>query len=282
MKLGRTILIWSLVWLVIITAAHGVLNWGWLKARPGGAAGAEKYRLGFLPVTYHLTCPVTDFINKETLPEELRSRWQNNDKYRLEINPRDNLMDNKSRRQFVNEVRTVTPHLTGSPVVSIEAGDAVVTAFQQAFFYALLAIIALLLVLTERKKDVIFIVAPLLLAAIFTGTTAVLLDIHLNFANIIALPLLLGIGVDSAIHILHRYRTSSPDEGPLLATSSARAVVVSALTTILSIGNLAFSEHLGTASMGKLLTIGISMTLVCTLIVLPSLLAGYYKRTLNN
>lgn len=223
-----------------------------------------------------------DFISKEILPEELRSRWQNNDKYRLEINPTENLMDNKARRQFVNEVRAVTPHLTGSPVVSIEAGDAVVTAFQQAFFYALLAIIALLLVLTERKKDVIFIVAPLLLAAIFTGTTAVLLDIHLNFANIIALPLLLGIGVDSAIHILHRYRTSSPDEGPLLATSSARAVVVSALTTILSIGNLAFSEHLGTASMGILLTIGISMTLVCTLIVLPSLLAGYYKRTLNN
>ncbi|HSH17714.1 MAG TPA: ABC transporter substrate-binding protein [Verrucomicrobiae bacterium] len=65
MKLGKTILVWSLVWLVIITASHGVLNWGWLKARPGGGAGAEKYRLGFLPVTCHLTCPVTDFINKE-------------------------------------------------------------------------------------------------------------------------------------------------------------------------------------------------------------------------
>ena len=223
-----------------------------------------------------------DFISEETLPEELRSRWQNNDKYRVEIYPTDNLMDNKARRQFVNEVRSVTPQLIGSPVISIEAGDAVVTAFQQAFLYALIAIIILLLILTERKKDVLFILAPLLLAAIFTGTTAVLLDIHLNFANIIALPLLLGIGVDSAIHILHRYRTTSPEEGPLLATSSARAVVVSALTTILSIGNLAFSEHLGTASMGKLLTIGISMTLVCTLIVLPSLLAGYYKRTQNN
>jgi NitT/TauT family transport system substrate-binding protein len=65
MKLGKTILLWSLVWLVIITAAHGVWNWGWLKPRPGGAAGPEKNRLGFLPVTCHLTCPVTDFINKE-------------------------------------------------------------------------------------------------------------------------------------------------------------------------------------------------------------------------
>ena len=71
MKLGKTILIWSLVWLAVITAAHGVLNWGWLKARPGGAAGAEKYRLGFLPVTCHLTCPVTHFINKSMTGEEV-------------------------------------------------------------------------------------------------------------------------------------------------------------------------------------------------------------------
>lgn len=223
-----------------------------------------------------------DFISDVTLPAELRSRWQNNDRYRMEIFPRDNLMDNKARRQFVNDVGAEVPQLIGSPVISIEAGDAVVTAFQQAFFYALFAIIVLLLILTERKIDTIFIITPLLLAALFTGATAVMLDIHLNFANIIALPLLLGIGVDSAIHIMHRYRTSLSDDGPLLATSSARAVVVSALTTILSIGSLAFSPHPGTASMGKLLTIGISMTLVCTLVLLPSLLAGHYKRTLNN
>jgi hopanoid biosynthesis associated RND transporter like protein HpnN len=221
-----------------------------------------------------------DFISEETLPAELRSRWQNNGRYRMEIFPRDNLMDNEAKRQFVNDVRAAVPQLIGSPVISIEAGDAVVSAFKQAFFYSLFAIIVLLLILTERKSDTIFIITPLLLAALFTGAIAVMLDIQLNFANIIALPLLLGIGVDSAIHILHRYRTSLSDDGPLLATSSARAVVVSALTTILSIGNLAFSPHLGTASMGKLLTIGISMTLICTLVVLPILLAGYYKRTL--
>ena len=222
-----------------------------------------------------------DFISMETIPEELRSRWQNNNRYRMEIFPRDNLMDNEARRKFVRQISAEFPQLTGTPVASIEGGDAVVTAFQQAFSYALFAIIVLLLFLTERKIDTIFIMVPIILAALFTGATAVMLDIHLNFANIIALPLLLGIGVDSAIHILHRYRTSISGDGPLLATSSARAVIVSALTTILSIGNLAFSPHLGTASMGKLLTIGISMTLICTLVALPSLLAGYYKRTIN-
>jgi hypothetical protein len=111
-----------------------------------------------------------------------------------------------------------------------------------------------------------------LFAVIVTGAVSVLLGIPLNFANIIALPLLLGMGVDSGIHILHRYRTALPEHRHILATSSARAVIVSALTTMCSIGNLAFSPHAGTASMGKLLSIGIAMTLVATLLVLPGLL----------
>ena len=181
-------------------------------------------------------------------------------------------------RKFVNQIRSVVPQVAGAPVISIEAGDAVVTAFKQAFTYAFIATVLLLLILVERKIDTIFILIPLLLAALFTGAISVLLGIPLNFANIIALPLLLGIGVDSGIHILHRLRSDPPANGNLLETSSARAVVISALTTIFSIGNLAFSPHLGTASMGKLLTIGITMTLICTLIVLPSLLARQIKQ----
>jgi len=96
-----------------------------------------------------------------------------------------------------------------------------------------------------------------------------------NFANIIALPLLLGIGVDSALHMLHRYKTALPANGNLLQTSTARAVLFSALTTTVSFGNLATSTHAGTASMGVMLTIGIVATLVCTLLVLPAMLKQF-------
>jgi predicted RND superfamily exporter protein len=108
--------------------------------------------------------------------------------------------------------------------------------------------------------------------AVFTGAATVVLDIPFNFANVIALPLLLGIGVDSGIHMVHRFRTALPQHGNLLATSTARAVLFSALTTICGFGNLALSPHPGTASMGLLLTLGLGFTLVCTLIVLPALL----------
>ncbi len=217
-----------------------------------------------------------DRISEENLPPELSSRWHNQqwDHYLIEIYPRENIKDNDAMRAFVEQLQAADPRVIGLPVINIEASDSVIQAFQQAFSYALVVITVFLLILLVNKNDTLYIVASLLTAAIFTGGMSVLLDLPLNFANVIALPLLLGIGVDSGIHIVHRFRTAMPADNSLLGTSSARAIVVSAMTTMGSIGNLAFSPQLGTASMGKLLTLGVAMTLICMLLVLPSLLAN--------
>ncbi|MFT7461613.1 MAG: hopanoid biosynthesis associated RND transporter like protein HpnN [Planctomycetota bacterium] len=217
-----------------------------------------------------------DYISEDSIPLELSQRWYNKegDRYLIEIYPGENIQDNDAMRRFVDQLQAADPRVVGSPVINIEASDAVISAFQQAFSYALLVITLLLLILLVHKRDSVYIIASLLTAAIFTGGLSVLMDIPLNFANVIALPLILGIGVDSGIHILHRFRTALPADNSLLNTSSARAVVVSAMTTMGSIGNLAFSPQLGTASLGKLLTIGVAMTLVCMLFILPSLLAS--------
>ena len=213
-------------------------------------------------------------VDVSNLPSELSSRWvSKSGKYLLEISPVENLQNNGALERFVEQLQSRFPNVIGSPVISVEGGKAVVSAFKQAFLTALIVISFLLFILLDRRRDVLLIMIPILMAAMLTAATSVVFSIPLNFANIIALPLLLGIGVDSGIHILHRYRNAPPKDGIILATSSARAVVVSSLTTIVSIGNLSFSSHPGTASMGILLTIGISMTLLCTLIILPSLLA---------
>ncbi len=220
-----------------------------------------------------------ELITRSNLPRSLARRWHSrDDQYLIEIFPREDVNDNGPLRQFVKQLQQADPRVTGSPVISIEASDAVVSAFQQAFLYAFIIITIILLILLTHKRDTFYILIPLLMAAACTSGISVLFDIPFNFANIIALPLILGIGVDSGINILHRFRTSLPDDHNLLATSSARAVLVSTLTTMGSIGNLAFSPHLGTASMGKVLVIGIGMTLVCMLIVLPSLLAPHLQR----
>jgi predicted RND superfamily exporter protein len=112
----------------------------------------------------------------------------------------------------------------------------------------------------------------LLLAGALTGAVTVPFDIPFNFANVIALPLILGIGVDSGIHMVRRMRSAPPANGCLIKTSTSKAVFFSGLTTISGFGNLALSPHPGMASMGQLLSIGICFSMLCTLIVLPALL----------
>ncbi|MCG3143847.1 MAG: hypothetical protein HONDAALG_01219 [Gammaproteobacteria bacterium] len=217
-------------------------------------------------------------VTLASLPEALRARWVGGDgQYRVEVVPKENLGDVRAMRGFVNEVRRELPHATGSPIIYLEAGTAVIKAFTQAFIYALVAITVLLWVSMKRRVDVILVLTPLLLAALYTGAATVLIGMPFNFANIIALPLLLGMGVDNGIHMVHRFRTAPPEDGLMLNTSTATAIGLSAMTNASGFGNLAISPHAGTASMGVILTIGIIITLACTMLVLPSLMSLLYR-----
>jgi predicted RND superfamily exporter protein len=190
---------------------------------------------------------------------------------RVEVIPRADLGDEEALRAFVAEVRTIAPRATGEPVINVSAGEAVVAAFRRALIGAAIATLLLLLLALRSVPDASRVMIPLLLAGAMTGAATVLFGIAFNYANVIALPLLLGVGVDNGIHMVHRRRAgTAPDRG-LLETSTARAVLYASLTTIFSFGNLAFSSHPGTASMGRLLTIGMLAVLVCTLVVLPAL-----------
>lgn len=211
------------------------------------------------------------------LPQDLRERWvAPSGTRRLEIFPAAAMDDPRAMKQFVESVREVLgDRITGTPVINLGASDAVVLAFIQAFSYAFVVITALLWLILRSFKDVAIVLSPLILAGLLTTAASVIFSLPFNFANIIALPLLLGIGVDSALHMLHRYKTALPEHGNLLQTSTARAVFFSALTTTVSFGNLATSTHAGTASMGVMLTIGIVATLVCTLLVLPAMLKQF-------
>ena len=212
-------------------------------------------------------------IAPESLPESLKRRWLSAEgRHRLEIYPKADMQDNQALRAFVQALQSVSGRVIGSPVINLEASDAVAAAFGQAFLGAFVVITLMLLLLFRRKRDAPLALLPLLTATLLTGGASVLAGIPLNFANVIALPLLLGMGVDSAIHIIHRHRVESPAGRPLLATSAARGVLVSSLTTMGGIGNLALSPHDGTASLGALLTIGIGATMVCALLLLPALL----------
>ncbi len=207
------------------------------------------------------------------LPATLTDRWFTaGGRELIEIVAAGNMLDDAVAREFVAAVREIVPSATGTPVIHLEASSTVVRSFQLAFLYALIMVFVLLLVFLRDLKDALLVLVPIVFAATVTAGLTVLLDIPFNFANVIALPLLMGVGVDSSIHIVHRMRAAPPRDGLLHATSTARAVYASGLTTIASFGNLAFATHVGMASMGKLLTIGLVVSMLATLVLLPALL----------
>ena len=211
-------------------------------------------------------------VTVQMLPSRIKRRWQSNDgTLRLQVFPKERINSNHDMKKFAAAVQQVAPNATGDLVVTIASGETVVSAFKQAIFTALIAIFLLLMVYLRNIRLTLYILMPLVLAGVFAGAVTVLYGIDFNFANIIALPLLLGLGVDNGVHMVHRARTE-PTIGNLLQSSTARAILFSSLTTLLSFGNLAFSPHRGTASMGWILTIGVGFVMVTTLIILPAFL----------
>jgi uncharacterized protein len=212
-------------------------------------------------------------ITLEDLPAGLRDEWVNEQgQARVLVRPAGPITDNAELEAFASAVVGEAPRATGTPIVVLEGGREVVSAFRDASWLALAVITLLLAIVLRNLRDLAFVLAPLALAVLLTAASAVLLGLELNFANVIALPLLLGLGVSGAVHVVMRWRSQGrpPD---VAATSTPRAVMFSSLTTVASFGTLAISDHLGLASMGLLLTIAIFWSLVCNLMVLPSMLA---------
>jgi predicted RND superfamily exporter protein len=147
----------------------------------------------------------------------------------------------------------------------------VVKAFEQAITIAIMTITVLLLVMRRNAKDTLLVIVPLLLAGLFTMASTALTGTPINFANIIALPLLLGLGVDNGIHMLEKLRHSVNEEQNIYQSSTARGIFYGALTTISSFAGLAFSPHQGVASMGLVITIGIFWIMIGTFVILPAL-----------
>lgn len=164
------------------------------------------------------------------------------------------------------------PDVTGAALSVLNAGKVIGRAMAVATLVAGFAASLLVLIVLRRLRTLALIVLPLMLAGILTAASGVVLGQPFNFTNVIVLPLLIGLGVDSGIHLVMRMR-DHPEGRDIFSTSTPRAILLSAMTTIASFGTLSLNAHRGTASMGELLVVGISCTLLCTLVVLPGVIA---------
>jgi len=214
-------------------------------------------------------------LTVDTLAPEIRADWIAADgRARLMVVPAGDSNDNAVLERFVAAVQSVAPDASGPAVQIYESGRAVSNAFRIATLWAMGSMALLLGLVLRRLVDIAMVLLPLMVAALVTAAICRALGLQLNFANIITLPLLLGIGVAFNIYFVVNWRKGIAEP---LQTSTARAVLFSGVVTGSSFASLALSSHVGTAGMGLLLLTGLAVTLAGTFTFLPALLGPVPK-----
>ena len=248
-------------------------------AKQSPAAREEAERVFVAPLMTTLrqvrSLLTAEHVTIETLPRSVTRRWVSADGLnRLEVAPSGDGNDNETLEHFVTAVHSVVPDAAGKPVFVIEAAATIVKAFIQAAIWSVASIALILFITLRRWSHVALTLVPLLVAIVVTLEICVLIKLQLNFANIIALPLLLGVGVAFKIYYIMAWRSG---ERNFLQSSLTRAVIYSACSTATAFGSLWFSHHPGTSSMGKLMALCLMTTLVAAVLFQPALLATQTK-----
>ena len=218
-------------------------------------------------------------ITLDDVPSALRERFfGSSGKWLVRAYAKEDVWNNAAMERFVAQARTVDPEATGKPFGTFEGLRALKNGFLWAGVYALLAITAVLMIDLRKASNLLLGLLPLILGVVVWLAVLRLFNISLNPANLIALPLIVGVGVDNGVHILHDYRARPPDKPYQLAAATGRGILIAALTTILGFSALMISRHQGMQSLGFALSLGVGCCMGAALIVLPAVLGLLDRR----
>jgi uncharacterized protein len=213
-------------------------------------------------------------ITLADIPLQLKSRFVSQDekKFLLQIYPKKNIWDREPLEEFISQLRQVDADIAGSPVTGYESIKAMKEGYVEGGMYALIAIVLVTFLTLRRVEDTLLAMLPLGLGMIWTMGWMWLFNLRFNLANLITVPLIIGIGVENGIHLVHRFREEG-EGGPILVEgSTGQAVALFSLTTMIGFGSLMVARYYGIFSMGLLLTVAVGSVLVASLTVLPLIL----------
>jgi hypothetical protein len=213
-------------------------------------------------------------ITLDDLPPALRERYVGtNGKWLLRVFAKDCLWDFKPLEQFTKDIRKVDPEATGRPFGTVEGLKAMKDGLEHAGLYALLVIVAVLFLDFRSLRNTLIALMPLGVAVVLTLGVMGLFGVPLNPANMIAFPLILGVGVDNGVHVLHDYLLRGSDRRTTISYAIGRGVLVKALTTMIGFGTLMISNERGLVGLGFILTLGVGGSMLTALLFLPALLS---------
>jgi len=210
-------------------------------------------------------------LQVQDLPRALRDRFVGvSGKHLLQVYPRQDIWQRAAQKEFIDQLRTVDPEVTGTPVQLYEYTTLLKNSYEEAARYSLVAIVVLVLLHFRSVAAVVLALLPVAVGFLWLLGLMGWLNRPFNPANIMTLPLVIGIGVTNGIHILNRF---AEERNPaILAKSTGKAVLVSGLTTIAGFGSLMLAQHQGIASLGQVMAAGVALCMIAGLTVLPAVL----------
>jgi hypothetical protein len=215
-------------------------------------------------------------LRVEDLPQALHDRFVGvTGKYLLMVYPKEDVWKRENQEVFIRQLRQVDPNVTGTPIQLYEYTSLLKQSYIQAAKYSLIAIVLLVLLHFRSLASVLLALVPVAVGSLWLGGLMGLCNVPLNPANIMTLPLVIGIGVTNGIHILNRYAEEQTPN--IFARSTGKAVFVSALTTIAGFGSLALGKHRGIQSLGYVMATGLATCMLAGLTFLPALLNLLYR-----
>jgi hopanoid biosynthesis associated RND transporter like protein HpnN len=218
----------------------------------------------------------TQSVTIGDLPRELQARYVGKTgKFRLFVFPAENIWEPQPLARFVKDLQAVDADALGAPVTNFEYMETIKEGYNKASIYAMGGIIFLSFLMFRGALPTVLALVPLLVGSVWTLGLMALFGVQFNMANLLFVPLIIGIGIDNGVHIVHSFRVTEKYEGERvpLARSTAKAVTLAALTGVVGFGSLMISSHRGIYSLGLLVSLGISSVLIASLTTLPSLLA---------
>lgn len=221
-------------------------------------------------------------ITVADVPHELRRTLLGADgSFLVRVFPREDIWQDEEQKAFVTAIRTVDPTITGAPIQVFEARRLMVRGYLEGALYALVVVLVVLFLDLRRPREVLLALAPLAIGAAWTAGSMGAMGLSFNLANLVLVPLMIGIGIDVGIHLVHRLRREGQVGWALIWSSTGRAVLVSGLTTVVGFGSLSIAQHRGIHSMGVLISIGVLAVMVAGLVALPAIsqLAASRSRT---
>ena len=247
---------------------------GMLKDFQGGMFAELPGKIEFLKATLNPAPATVDQI-----PQELKSRFVGKTgRYMLQVAPKHEIFDFKPLKAFIDDVRRVDANATGEPVMVYESMTIMRNAYVKAFIYAFIAIIAILLVTFKSIKYAAIGLVPLIVGVLFMVSGMWLFGINFNSANIIVMPLVLGIAVDSGIYIINRFRREDGTAAAVVTSSTGVGVVFNTLTIMVSFGALMVAQHQGVFSIGAVMSLGMVACQIAFIITLPAVLTLAEKK----